>query len=106
MLINLWGEIFAPCNGTSTTHKYYCSDNTTNPYIIDWQILLPEGVRADYQQNKNKYLEMLTCKSRCLNSDSHRYYDEYKVNSVGNQIAYSSSIHAQMWNKYIVEQDG
>ena len=76
------GEIFAPCYGTSTAHENDCAEDTTEPYIIDWQIFEPKGIRAEDQQQKKENLEVLTCESRRFAGQSHRYYNEYKVQRV------------------------
>jgi hypothetical protein len=82
LLIDLWGEIFAPCNNTGATHEYYCAENTTDPYIIDWQILEPNSIHAEYQQKKKDNLHMLTGEGRRLYSQTHGYDNEYKIQSI------------------------
>ena len=102
LLIDFGGEFFCPCHGTTAAKEYKASQNTTNPYIIDWQIVEPKGIHAEYQQEKKDNLEMLTSESRRMKRETHRERDEQEVNGIGNQVAQCRPVHAKMRDEEIV----
>ena len=73
---------------------------------MDWQKFLPKEIQIEYHHNQQQNLQMLACERSSMECKAYRKYNEEEVNGIGNEVTYSRSIHAQVWDKHIIEQNG
>ena len=95
LLFNLWGEIGDPCNSTSTAHEYSRASDATNPNIIEWPVLLPKAIQADDREQQKQDLQVLAREGRSMERETHGNDNKCEINSVGQEIAYGSSLHSE-----------